>query len=79
MVTYRPGSESGIISLRLGVTSLYTSFLIGYTAALVVPTKFGRPPAYAVSGTTDCLDQIKLEEEDGGRTGGGASIEHAKI
>ena len=43
MFTFGPGNESGMFSLKLGVTSRYT-------AALVMPTN--RPLAYVVSGTT---------------------------
>ena len=35
MVTFGPGSESGALSLRPVVTSLYTKLFVGYTAALI--------------------------------------------
>ena len=44
MVAFGPGRETGIISLRLVVTSLYTWFLMGHTAALVILTNSADPP-----------------------------------
>ena len=68
MVTFGPGRESGIISLRPVITSLHTQFFLGYTAALAIPTKPADPPRKRLVvwyGMVDVCDGYLAAEASG--------------